>query len=165
MQQQCQHRNQPSHNKCIHRRRQYQWLVFKSQRTFGKTYTYFQGCSINSVLYWHTTEIDMEFGRLSPTRAGTLGLPTLQTISTILNLWFYTKWEHALLLAHVIDENKIMHRFITNGAIKEKPFHRWDGSSSSCQYKIYHQHQYVWFFALTQPGNVTDLSATVVLGP
>ena len=28
---------------------------------------------------------------------------------------------HALLLAHVIDENKIMHRFITNGATKRSP--------------------------------------------
>lgn len=121
----------------------------------GVTYTYFQGCNISGNLYWHTTEIDMEFDDAITNSSWNFGPgnPTFNQYdfeSVVLH-----EMGHALLLAHVIDENKIMHRFITNGAVKRTPSSDEIAAVAAVNVRSTTNTFMCGFFALTQAGNVT----------
>ena len=121
----------------------------------GVTYTYFQGCSINSVLYWHTTEIDMEFDDALNNASWNFGPANPANNQYDFESVVLHEMGHALLLAHVIDENKIMHRFITNGATKRSPSTDEMAAVAAVNTRSTTNTNMCGFFALTQPGNVT----------
>ena len=121
----------------------------------GVTYTYFQGCTISSVLYWHTTEIDMEFDDALTNASWNFGPanPTFNQYdfeSVVLH-----EMGHALLLSHVIDESKIMHRFINNGAVKRTPSADEIAAVAAVNVRSTTSTFMCGFFALTQAGNIT----------
>ena len=121
----------------------------------GKTYTYFQGCYINSVLYWHTTEIDMEYDDVFT--GATWNFETSTPTSSQYDFESVTLHElgHALLLAHVIDENKVMHRSIPNGVMKRIPSSDESSAVTSVMQRSTSNANTCGFFPITNPGNIT----------
>ncbi|MBK8701326.1 MAG: matrixin family metalloprotease [Saprospiraceae bacterium] len=119
------------------------------------TYTYFQGCSIGGNLYWHTTEVDIEFDDVLS--AGTWnfgpGNPTASQYdfeSVVLH-----EMAHALLLGHVIDESKVMHRFITNGATRRLASADEIAAANAVRARSTVNANMCGFFPLTLPGHMT----------
>lgn len=121
----------------------------------GVTYSHFQGCTINSVLYWHTTEIDMEFDDALTNATWNYGPANPANNQYDFESVVLHEMGHALLLAHVIDENKVMHRFITNGATKRSPSTDEMSAVAAVNTRSTSNTNMCGFFALTQPGNVT----------
>ena len=121
----------------------------------GKTYTYFQGCYINSVLYWHTTEIDMEYDDVLS--GATWNFETTTPGSSQYDFESVSLHElgHALLLAHVIDENKVMHRSIPNGVMKRIPSSDESSAVTSVMQRSTSNTNTCGFFPITNPGNIT----------
>ena len=120
----------------------------------GVTYTYFQGCTIGSVLYWHTTEIDMEFDDTFSNASWNFGPANPAFNQYDFESVVLHELGHALLLSHVIDENKIMHRFINNGAVKRNPSADEIAAVAAVNIRSTTNTFMCGFFPLTQAGNI-----------
>ena len=84
----------------------------------GVTYTYFQGCTINGTLYWHLTEMDIEFDEVLSTGTWNFGPGNPTGSQADFESVALHEVGHSILLSHVIDINKVMHRYIVNGTTR-----------------------------------------------